>query len=790
MAETLEKRMLLSSTPAMVADIAPGAAPSNPSSIVQIGSTVYFAANDGAHGTELWKSSGTAASTVMVKDIAPGGFVNHYGTYVPNTSNPGNLTNVNGTLFFTANDGVHGDELWKSDGTTAGTIMVDDIHPGSFTSYPTDLTNVNGTLFFAANDGVHGDELWESDGTAAGTVMVKDIASGGRYYPSSNPGNLTNVNGTLFFTAHDNVEATSLWKSDGTAAGTVMLANFAVPGARSSPDHLTNVNGTLFFTADDGVHGDELWKSDGTVAGTTLVSDIYPGGVWVKQNFGYGYQYIYYPNNSNPTDLTNVKGTLFFTATDGHADELWKSNGTEAGTVLVADINPGYYSSPANFANVNGTLFFTAEDGVHGDELWKSDGTAADTGMVKEFNPGSNGSAPTDLTSVSGTLFFTANDGTHGAELWQSDGTAAGTRMVADINPGSASSSPANLTNVNGALFFTADDGVHGTELWSLSVSTTLDPLAVLNTNDSGPGSLRQVISYVNGLGGPGAQTITFDIPAGPQTINLLSPLPAANVPLIAQLDGTQNVTVALSLASAWNDNNALTVTGAGSLAFIGGIDGPGDLTVDAGSSLTANCIVQSALVIGGTAGSPATVTIAASDSSGNPFGNGAITSSLPNSSGAPQIVVASGNPIALAALSVQSAPASATNQTTAAVGPAIGTAVEQNPVSDPAAVPLKRSSFLNQPLPQSHSSPAFDFNSKELSFAELPLTPGAQNGALVDVLLAADNNTFVQRRSAIMTPTLQGLTLTANSVRHFGGTGRVMIAPEAVDKLFLKIGI
>ncbi len=144
-------------------------------------------ANDGTHGDELWKSDGTAAGTMMVKDIGPGS----------SGSDPQDLTNVNGTLYFDANDGRDGSELWKSDGTAAGTVMVKDIDPGSDSSVPQDLTNVNGTLYFAANDGAHGDELWKSDGTAAGTVMVKDIDPGAT---GSGPSfDLTNVNGTLYF---------------------------------------------------------------------------------------------------------------------------------------------------------------------------------------------------------------------------------------------------------------------------------------------------------------------------------------------------------------------------------------------------------------------------------------------------------------------------------------------------------------------------------------------------------------------------------------------------------------
>ena len=104
------------------------------------------------------------------------------------------------------------------------------------------------------------------------------------------------------------------------------------------------------------------------------------------------------------------------------------------------------------------------------------------------------------------------------------------------------------------------------------------------------------------------------------QTINLLTQLPAATNPVILSLDANQNVTVVLSTANAWANNSSLTLTGAGSLILRGGLDGTGYLTVNAGSHLTANHIVQNSLVIGGTAESSATLVIAASDASGNPL--------------------------------------------------------------------------------------------------------------------------------------------------------------------------
>lgn len=474
--------------PQLVKDILIGLNPygSNQSGFTAIGNTVYFSALDVTHGQELWKSDGTAAGTGLVKDIYAG----------INSGSPTNITAVGSTLFFSANDGSSGVELWMSDGTTAGTVRVKDIGPGINGSAPSQFSVVGSTLFFVANDGLTGSELWKSDGTSVGTVLVKDINPGLAFgFPANTTFTyFTPVGNTLYFVAQDSVYGTEVWKSDGTAAGTMVVRDLRAGGFSSNPQGLTAVGNTVFFSAIPSGSQRQLWKTDGTVAGTVLVKNIAPTflkavgitlyfstsqSIWKSDGTDSGTTIVKALRtdlqSASIAELTALGSTLYFTADDGvNGTELWKSDGTTEGTVMVKNIAPTLVpSTPSSLAVLGSTLYFSANDvGVGQRELWKSDGTTAGTVQVKDIYPG-NSSNPINLTVAGSTIFFTATNGINGAELWKSDGTAGGTAQVRDINGGTVSSVPLSFTSMGGALYFTATNpSGNGAALWKSDGTT------------------------------------------------------------------------------------------------------------------------------------------------------------------------------------------------------------------------------------------------------------------------------------------------------------------------------
>jgi ELWxxDGT repeat protein len=525
--EVLEDRCLLAV--ALVDDINEIAnVGGNPTQFTAVGNTAYFAAYDVTRGSELWKTDGTASGTKFVKDI----YLGATGAYA-NSSEPQNLTALNGTLFFTAFHPDYGRELWKSNGSGSSTKLVKDIALGTQNSLVSELTKSGSLLYFRAYDPTNGFQLWKSDGTSNGTSVATQIDLG------ASPTDMTDVNGTLYFVGDAVGDAVALYR---ITSGSISTVPIPLSGIYSI-EELENVGGALYFTTRN-TNGDILWRTDGvttrqiantppgfenqiasltnangvlyaTVGGSslykydvgkvTLLRTIIPGHInsltvvgnkvffaafdntygrqlWVTQGTQAStkiVEVIGSGTSGTPQALTNVDGVLYFVADDGiNGRELWKSDGTAAGTKMVEDLFPGAAgSNPAFITHFNGRALFQALDVKKGAQVFKSNGTASGTFRISNLNPSATADAfPSNITDVAGLAYFFVDDGIHGRELWKSDGTSLGTALVKDINPGLAGSEPrtsAAAVNVNGTLYFVANDGQRGAELWKSNASGT-----------------------------------------------------------------------------------------------------------------------------------------------------------------------------------------------------------------------------------------------------------------------------------------------------------------------------
>ena len=350
-------------------------------------------------------------------------------------------------LLFGASDGVHGYELWASDGTAAGTQLVVDICPGICSSFAEGFVRMNDYVYFfaRANDSSNPD-LWKTDGTREGTERVAFI------FNQTNP--LKVVGNTLYWTVYSADDGLMwLYKSDGTQEGTHVVDTFRQDWDNFEcfgSNEIVAIGSTVYFAAEGlfSNKGVELWKSNGTLSGTKIVKDIRAGA-----------------RGSCPENLLVLGRTIYFSVggVGGPATELWKSNGTTAGTTRVRRIQTGTRESYAGcFVKAATVLYFCASDGVHGSELWRSNGTFSGTKLVKDINRGAADGFG-GAFAVGTRLYFWADDNVHGWEPWTSDGTAAGTKIIADVNVGSVGSAPDNgeggFVSLGSWIYFVANNG-------------------------------------------------------------------------------------------------------------------------------------------------------------------------------------------------------------------------------------------------------------------------------------------------------------------------------------------
>jgi len=348
------------------------------------------------NGQDLFRSYGEPG----VRD-----YMSIYGSYVAEPTMVGNrLFFRSGCLDFeNCNDSHH---LWATDGTDDGTMPFIIINPSSDGSFPEQLTNVNDELFFTADDGIHGRQVWHTPWNTPNAIQLTNLLNSNSLFQLAAGGN------GLYF-LHTNGESTNcdLWFSNGSLAGTHRVKTL-------KDDQDCEFEGTVaykqmfLFFFDDGVHGRELWRSDGSDTGTFLVADVNPGEQSGGGNELYVFQdHVYFSGvnesgaelwvtdgspqgtyqvkdiepgtaSSFPMNMLAFGNTMFFSAYDSdHGYELWQTDGTTNGTQFVYDFFDGddelgpksSFPEPlaVHLQSQQGfSLYLSVDDGEHGRELW------------------------------------------------------------------------------------------------------------------------------------------------------------------------------------------------------------------------------------------------------------------------------------------------------------------------------------------------------------------------------------------------------------------------------------
>lgn len=386
----------------------------------------------------------------LVKDIYPG---------IGNSA-PIFLGSLSKGVVFAAITPTYGYEIWLSDGSEAGTFMLKDIRAGFNSSFTQINAVVSGDYVYMIlmdTSTSSNSSLWRTDGTTAGTQRMMKFSSS-LALPNASQNDISGVNGKCLFAYGENNNK-DLWVSDGTASGTRMLKDFK-PGATlgGKPYNLVAMGNYVYFFADDGDHGYELWRSDGTDSGTQLVKDIFPGTVGCISNI------------AQTTNMLASNNKLYFYAISDVVSgfELFVSDGTDSGTYMVKDLNPLPYSNSNIFvAGVSDSfaLVFYRNNSIN--YLCRTDGTAAGTYDLMS-GPDLIPSIPNFRTFVNAgkQVFFIHNTPNFGNELWSSDGSVEGTGMLLDLSPGTGSGFGNTICALNGRAYFAGTNNFIGRELF------------------------------------------------------------------------------------------------------------------------------------------------------------------------------------------------------------------------------------------------------------------------------------------------------------------------------------
>lgn len=381
----------------------------------------------------------------------------------PGSSNPVYFTVLQDRLFFRANDGISGEELWMYNESEGATLAAN-VAPGSGASLPAPMAAMGGKLYFSASDGVVGHTLWVYDPARAEADLIKTADT---KYLLGSPIFLTPVNGKLYFSASYQTVSTGvsrqgLWVYDPTdaGAGSRLLADF--DNDFRVPKNLAALDGTLYFTRRNEDFGTDLWVHDS--AEMDMAPDVLLPDIALTEISG----------------LFPFAGRLFTIAGDRQnevGEELWAFDplAPEAGFSLLADIMPGSgNSAPSSLTTLNGMLYFTANDPTYGRSLWVHDPTQVEsaTSLIGDILPGSTNISSTSvfLNALNDKLYLNlASDDTL-QKIMVYDPANPSDGVVPVLNASEYSDidwSYREVAAFDSKLYFLASDPTHGSELWA-----------------------------------------------------------------------------------------------------------------------------------------------------------------------------------------------------------------------------------------------------------------------------------------------------------------------------------
>ena len=439
------------------------------------GGWLFFSAYDPENGYAVWRTNSSPENTILVTREGSSGasipftfqvfqeklyFAGESGIWYLETptgqpqplvetttgASTTQMMDLDDRLVFSWVDPQHGTELWTSDGTPAGTHILEDIFAGSGSSSPSLGLVFQNTLYFKAQSYLEGEALWSYRPAQNQLTRLLTLENMGTQPPL-----MTTMGDWVYFFAYDWANGKIFYRTNGLEVQQVIKLSGSNTQANMLGTLTRDSQSRVLFLTNDPDNEGGLYSSNGTKEGTIRLAG---------------------PLSYSSGSTTYMNGRFYFGAQDKtHGVELWQTDGTAAGTGLVKDIYPGPEGSLPNvFGPCGSRVCFFADDGVHGLEPWSSDGTPAGTQMLVDANPQSDNADLYRIQPAGGRLYFIARDGTH-HNLYRAAPAAAGAELLhQNVDPYDDNGV---MAVIDDQLFYLEDQGEDGYNLWRVAGATS-----------------------------------------------------------------------------------------------------------------------------------------------------------------------------------------------------------------------------------------------------------------------------------------------------------------------------